>query len=86
LTFFVCLAKIKQVFTDKVAKVELSIDNKLSTFQIVGADESYVKDEKIAFFSPVAKTIMGKRKDDKALLILGKEKRLIEIKQISYAN
>jgi transcription elongation factor GreB len=68
------------------AIVELSIDNKISTFQIVGADESNVKDGKIAFFSPIAKTIMGKKKDDKAVLILGKEKRSIEIKQISYLN
>lgn len=49
------------------------------TFQIVGVDEADVKEGKIAFTSPIANAILGKKKGQIAILILGDEKREIEI-------
>jgi transcription elongation factor GreB len=53
-------------------------------FQIVGVDEANVKEKKIAFTSPLAKTITSKKVGDKFDFKLGEEIRPIEILEINY--
>lgn len=68
------------------AKVKLRfIDQKITRiFQIVGVDEADVKAGKIAFTSPIAKAIAGKKKGEVADLELGNETREIEILEVNY--
>lgn len=54
------------------------------TLQIVGVDEADVKKKKIAFTSPLAKAMLGKKEGETATLNLGGESRLINILRISY--
>lgn len=68
------------------AKVKLRfIAQKMTRiFQIVGVDEADVKAGKIAFTSPIARAISGKKKGDVAALKLGNETREIEILEVNY--
>lgn len=53
-------------------------------YQIVGVDEADLKQKKMAFTSPIAKLLMGKRVGEKAVLELAQGKREFEIKEINY--
>jgi transcription elongation factor GreB len=67
------------------AKVKFRMDDRLQNFQIVGVDEADVKDKKIAFTSPIAKALIGRKIGDKVDFILGNEKRKIEVIDFHYA-
>lgn len=72
---------------DKVrfgAKVKFKMNGRTQSFQIVGVDEADVKKEKIAFTSPIAKTLIGKKKREVSEFVLGKETRSIEVLEIDY--
>lgn len=67
------------------AKITLKIGNTAKqTLQIVGVDEADVKKKKIAFTSPLARAIIGKKEGEYATLHLGGEARPIKILKISY--
>lgn len=67
------------------AKVSLKIGKAAKqTLQIVGVDEADVKKKKIAFTSPLARAIIGKKEGESATLILGGESRPIKILEIMY--
>lgn len=67
------------------AKVTLKIEKVAKqTLQIVGVDEADVKKKKIAFTSPLARAIIGKKEDETATLLLGGESRSIKILEIKY--
>ncbi len=75
--------------TDEVrfgATVTLTINGgkQKQKFQIVGVDEADIKKMKIAFTSPLAKTLIEKKVGAKAVLKLEKEDRIFEIVGISY--
>jgi len=68
------------------AKVEYQIlpSNKPVTFQIVGVDEADVKKQKIAFVAPIAKAIIGAKKNETVPFQLGNELRQVKIISINY--
>jgi transcription elongation factor GreB len=66
------------------AKVKFKMNGNTQEFQIVGVDEANVKEKKIAFTSPLAKTITSKKVGDKFDFKLGEEIRPIEILEINY--
>ena len=67
------------------AIVDLKIGNAAKqTLQVVGVDEADVKKKKIAFTSPLARAILGKKEGETATLNLGVESRLVRILQIRY--
>ncbi|WP_296619913.1 GreA/GreB family elongation factor [Marivirga sp.] len=66
------------------ARVKFKMNDRVQTFQIVGVDEADVKKEKIAFTSPIAKALIGKKKGETSDFQLGKEKRKIEVVEIEY--
>lgn len=67
------------------AKIRLKIGKSAAkTLQIVGVDEADVKKSKIAFTSPLAKAILGKKEGEITTLKLGGESRQIKILQITY--
>lgn len=43
--------------------VTLEIDNELETYEIVGLDESNIMENKISYMTPLAHSILGKRKN-----------------------
>ena len=68
------------------AKVKLKVVGKgsIQAFQIVGVDEADVQQQKIAFVSPIARAITGKKVGEVAQLSLGKEVRELEVVEITY--
>ena len=66
------------------ATVTIKMNNQIQEFQIVGVDESDVKQQKIAFVAPIARVITGKIEGDQVDFHLGKELRKLEILRISY--
>ena len=68
------------------AKVKLRFVAQKMTrnFQIVGVDEADVKAGKIAFTSPIANAISGKKEGEVATLELGNAIREIEILEVNY--
>ena len=56
----------------------------LQEFRIVGVDEADVKKKKISFVAPIVRAITGKKEGETAEFSLGKEKRQLEIKKITY--
>ncbi len=61
----------------------LDVDNNEEViYQIVGADESDVKAGKISIQSPIAKSLIGKSKDDLVKIITPKGTRELEILEI----
>ena len=66
------------------AKVKFEMNGSVQTFQIVGVDEADVKKEKIAFTSPIAKALIGKKIGEKTDFVLGKEKWSMEVLGIVY--
>ena len=70
------------------ATVTLKINNEKETkqYQIVGVDESDIAKGKISFLSPIAKLLIGKKIDEKAILKLANKERTFEILKIEYSN
>lgn len=67
------------------ARVSLKIGKApKQSLQIVGVDEADVKKKKIAFTSPLAKAVIGKKEGESATLLLGGEARPIKILGIAY--
>ena len=68
------------------AKVTLNVVGKniKQQFQIVGVDEADVKRQKIAFVSPMARAIIGKKVGQVAQLKLGSEVRELQVLDIVY--
>jgi transcription elongation factor GreB len=56
------------------------------TIQIVGVDEASVKDKKIAFTAPIARTLIGKKVDETTKFQLGNEEKKLTIKNIAYVE
>lgn len=44
--------------------VKLEIENEIETYEIVGLDESNILENKISYETPLAKSILGKKKND----------------------
>ena len=44
--------------------VKLEIENEIETYEIVGLDESNIQENKISYETPLAKSILGKKKND----------------------
>ena len=83
------LLEVSEGETEEVrfgARVTLTFkgEKRKQTFQIVGVDEANIKEQKIAFTAPIAKTITGKKKGDEATLQLGRQERVMIIEGISY--
>ena len=75
--------------TDEVrfgAQVTLEVvgKNLTQTFLIVGVDEADIKQQKIAFVSPMARAVTGKKVGEIAELRLGNEVRNLKILAIDY--
>lgn len=68
------------------AQVTLNVVGKniKQQFRIVGVDEADVNRQKIAFVSPIARAITGKRVGEVAQLRLGNEVRELEVLDIAY--
>ena len=68
------------------ARVTLNVLGKgiKQQFQIVGVDEADVNHQKIAFVSPIARAITGKKVGEVAQLKLGNEVRALEVLDIAY--
>ena len=68
------------------ARVTLNVLGKgiKQQFQIVGVDEANVNHQKIAFVSPIARAITGKKVGEVAQLKLGNEVRALEVLEIAY--
>ncbi len=66
------------------AKVQLEISGNKQLFQLVGVDEANVKDQKIAFTSPIAKAIIGKHVNETTLLQLGTQTKSLKVLEIIY--
>ncbi|MBZ9651155.1 GreA/GreB family elongation factor [Psychroflexus montanilacus] len=66
------------------AKVNFKMNGNIQEFQIVGVDEANVKEKKIAFISPLAKSMTSKKVEDKFDFKLGEETRALEILEINY--
>ena len=85
------LLKVSKDETDEVrfgatVKLRFEEENREQSFQLVGVDEADVKAQKIAFTSPIAKAITGKKAGEQTTLQLGKEQRQITILEIEYAT
>ena len=55
-------------------------------YRIVGADESNIKEGKISIESPIAKSIIGKRKEEVVTVVTPKGRREFEILEIRYGS
>lgn len=68
------------------ARVTLNVlgKNIQQQFQIVGVDEANVNQQKIAFVSPIAQAVTGKKVGEVAQLRLGHEVRDLEVLEIAY--
>jgi transcription elongation factor GreB len=58
--------------------------NKIRTIQIVGVDEANISKGKISFLSPLAKTLINKKKGETAILKLAREEHIFDIIDIEY--
>ena len=54
------------------------------TFHIVGVDEASVKEGRIAFVSPIARALLGKRAGERAALALGATRQELEVLAVTY--
>lgn len=59
-------------------------ENISRTFQIVGVDEADVKKKKIAFTSPIARAMIGKKQGDEVVLNLEHGTRHFSIEKVEY--
>lgn len=69
-----------------IVTFQFSNENKPRTFQIVGVDEADVKQKKIAFTSPIAQALMGKKPGENTVLKLEHGDKNISIHKISYPD
>jgi transcription elongation factor GreB len=54
------------------------------TFALVGVDEASVRDGRIAFTSPIARALMGKRAGQRAAIVLGTAPQELEVLAVAY--
>ncbi|MCO6498545.1 MAG: GreA/GreB family elongation factor [Chitinophagaceae bacterium] len=66
------------------AVVEFLNGKKHMKFQIVGVDEADIKQSKVAFTSPIARVLIGKKKDETADFKRGDKTQRLKILSISY--
>ena len=68
------------------ARVQLKVLGKelKQEFQIVGVDEADVRNQKIAFVAPIARSVTGKKVGEVAEFKMGNELRKLEILSINY--
>lgn len=69
-----------------IVTFQFSNESKPRTFQIVGVDEADVKQKKIAFTSPIAKALMGKKTGENTDLKLENGVKGISIHKIEYPD
>ena len=67
-----------------IVTFQFSNESKPRTFQIVGVDEADVKQKKIAFTSPIARVLIGKKSGENAELQLEHGTKHIGIHKIEY--
>ncbi len=58
----------------------------ITEYQIVGVDEADIAKQKLSFLSPIARILISKRVGDTAVLKLGKEERVFQIKGLRYGK
>lgn len=73
----------KVVFGATVRLLDVDTDEEV-IYQIVGADESDVKAGKISIQSPIAKSLIGKSKDDLVKIVTPKGTRELEVLEIRF--
>src|SRR5699024_10269066 len=76
------ILEIKGQPTDEVrfgAIVKFDNGRKIQEFQIVGADEADIKQQKIAFTAPIAKIMIGKKVNETADFIRGNHTQKLKI-------
>ncbi len=66
------------------AFVTYTIGSRQVTIQIVGVDEADVAKQKISFTAPIARTLIGKKLNERVSFKIGNEMRAITIKNIEY--
>ncbi len=54
------------------------------TYQIVGDDESNIKENKISFSSPIARALIGKSEGDETVIKAPKGNRVVEIMEVQF--
>lgn len=59
-------------------------NNAKQTFQIVGVDEANIAQKKMAFTTPLAKSLLNKKVGEQAILQLGEKNNIFEILKIEY--
>src|SRR5690554_6951809 len=69
-----------------IVTFQFSNEKTTRTFQIVGVDEANVKQKKIAFTSPIAKALIGKKTGENTDLKLEHGVKGISIHKIEYPN
>lgn len=77
------LSHDKVVFGATVKLLDVDTNEEV-VYQIVGADESDVKAGKISIQSPIAKSLIGKSKDDLVKIVTPKGTRELEILEIKF--
>lgn len=73
----------KVIFGAFVTFVNVDTDEE-STYQIVGDDESDVKQNKISISSPIARALIGKKEGDEVIIPIPKGKIEVEILSIEF--
>jgi len=69
------------------AKVEvLSVNNKRYEFEIVGEDEVNIKENKISYLSPIAKSLIGSRINDEVIWNKPSGNEILTITNIYYCG
>ncbi|NEN25492.1 transcription elongation factor GreA [Cryomorpha ignava] len=69
-----------------IVTFQFSNESQKRIFQIVGVDEADVKEKKIAFTSPIAKALMGKKTKENTQLQLENGTKDITIHKIEYPS
>lgn len=73
----------KIVFGATVKVLDVDSDEEME-YQIVGADESDVKQGKISIQSPIARSLIGKKVGDAAKIVTPKGSRELEVLEINF--
>lgn len=68
------------------AVVEFLNNGKKLSFQIVGVDEADIKQQKIAFISPIARALTGMKKGETTEFQLGEQNRKLKVLSIVYPD
>tara|TARA_R110002049_G_scaffold227850_5_gene399983 strand:+ start:612 stop:1112 length:501 start_codon:yes stop_codon:yes gene_type:complete len=64
--------------------LKIGDSKQIQHYQIVGVDEADIAKKKMAFNSPIAQLLMGKKVGEKAVLQLAKEDRVFEVMGMKY--